>query len=116
MKTIMLLTAGFALLVGSSAQAQSLQAVVESTLKEVVAGNCPDTMGAALKYACKQGMPQMQQRFQAIGALVSVEYQGTDQTPGGPAEVYVAKHETGEVMWFAQGAPDGRLMTLWSPG
>lgn len=98
------------------ANAQEAAGKVQQAIEESANGKCSDVLSTLVKYACEQQATQMAATFKALGKLSSVTYRGIESTPMGKAEVYLATHQNGKMMWLVIVAPDGKLSTFWSPG
>jgi hypothetical protein len=91
--------------------------LLRQALQAVAGGECPPRiMTPMLQYQCQKAKDVMQSWLKTLGALQEVQFRGTQATPGGPGEVYVAKYERGEMMWIVATDTDGKLQTFWSPG
>lgn len=108
--------AAAALFFSSTAYAQDAAGKVQQAIEESANGKCSDVLSTMVKYACDQQAPQMAVAFKALGSLKSVTFKGIESTPSGKAEVYLATHQNGKMMWMIVVAPDGKLSTFWSPG
>lgn len=100
----------------SAAHGQEATGKVQQAIEESANGKCSDVLSTVVKYACEQQATQMAATFKALGKLKGVTYKGTESTPNGKAEVYLATHQNGKMMWVVVVAPDGKLSTFWSPG
>lgn len=91
--------------------------LLKRALTESAKGKCPaEIMSPMLRGACEQQMPAMGQALASKGAIVDVEYVGTQGSQMGPAEVYKVKFSAGNMMWMINTGPDGKIMVLFSPG
>lgn len=100
----------------STAHAQEATGKVQQAIEESASGKCSDVLSTMVKYACEQQTTQMVATFKTLGKLKSVTYKGIESMPNGKAEVYLATHQNGKMMWMVVVAPDGKLSTFWSPG
>lgn len=100
----------------STVHAQDAAGKVRQAIEESANGKCSDVLSTMVKYACDQQATQMAATFKALGKLSDVTYKGVETMPNGKAEVYLATHQNGKMMWMVVVAPDGKLSTFWSPG
>lgn len=100
----------------STAHAQDAVGKVQQAIEESANKKCSDVLSTMVRYACEQQITQMAATFKTLGTLKSVTYKGMESTPNGKAEVYLATHQNGKMMWMVVVAPDGKLSTFWSPG
>lgn len=108
--------AGLIVGVAMPCSAQQAESEVRRAIQEAVQGRCSDVLSTMLKYTCEQQMPQAASTYKALGQLQGLAFRGYEATPAGQAEVYLATHAHGKMMWAAIKASDGKLTTLWSPG
>lgn len=96
--------------------AQGAAGKVRQAIEETTNGKCSDVLSTMVKYACEQQSARMAETFKRLGRITDVSFKGLEATPNGQAEVYLATHQNGKMMWMVVVAPDGKLSTFWSPG
>lgn len=75
---------------------------LKTMITQAAAGTCAaDLMAEQLLTACNQQIAQMAPGLQSLGAVESLTFVRTEQTPQGPVEMYAVKFAGGQTMtWF----------------
>ncbi len=102
--------------ISGSAYGQASESQVRRAIVDYQQGTCSDVLSITVKYECSQTIEQYYRIVRDLGPLISLNYLGIEQTPKGPADAFLAKHENGEMLWLGMLAPDGKLSLFWSPG
>jgi hypothetical protein len=111
---VFLLAAGVAVRADSGGQ---LQDVLRRAIIAASQGKCPaELMTPLLRSQCEDQQPGMGQRIAALGQITSIDFMGTQTTPGGPAEIYKVTHEKGRLTWMISTDSQGKIVILWTPG
>lgn len=94
-----------------------LEQSLRNALSKVTVGSCPpELMTPMLQYQCEKQVEPMKAHLARLGPVQNITFRGTQQTPQGPAEVYLVKFASGEMLWMVATDPDGKLNIFWSPG
>lgn len=91
---------------------------LQRMITETAAGTCPeDVMGPALLAACQQQLAQMSAGLASLGAIESVTFVRSEETPNGRVEIYTVRFASGQTLnWGIGGLQDGKYTVAYAGG
>jgi hypothetical protein len=95
---------------------ETTEGLLVAALEANAAGQCPASLMAfVLQSECERNLPTLSALLKRLGPIQSVDFQGTDSLPNGPAEVFKVTFANGDMTFIINTQDDGRAMSLVSP-
>ena len=84
--------------------------LVREVMLHASQGDCEEALlSPSLLMSCRN----MVQTFMSFGQVGAVSYEGTQQSPYGPADVFSVQYSRGVIEWKAIMGGDGKFQALW---